>query len=398
MFQDSSIEEMPVVLDRLPDSVSDLFQDAGVWFDPVDYPLREGDPDCDRISPSLKKTVQSDFTTRKATLHALQTLNSGNALRRIALHPDGETLLSVGSLTRTSPSELTNTVQIWNWRTGQRLFSLQGHTAPITAMALSQDGKTLVTGSQDCTIKVWQVATGEELTTLKGHHSPITAIAISADGQMVVSSGCNQYEWLGRRADLTVRDRSLRIWNLPQGENTHILPCLTDVPILAVAMSGKGLLKIEQRPEAISLKTGEARFSLNWLTPYEQWLDMTPDWQRVATIVGRQVWIRKVATGEIRCRIQLDPADGAPHVAALSPDGQWFVAGYQRVDIHPKHRNYARRQNLLRIWDAETGQLLNSLGQADLGQGLWQAVQFSQNSRYLVTSVESGLKVWQCDR
>jgi WD40 repeat protein len=395
MFQNSSIEDTSVLLDRIPDSTPDLLHDAKVWLDreiaPLEDPLRYADPDSDWVLPPFIK--QPSQTS--PLLACLQTFNFVDAVRRIVIHPDEDTIFTVGSPTRSSQPESTHTIQVWNWRTGDRISSLEGHSAPITAIALSQDGKTLVSGSRDRTIKVWNASTGEELTTLTGHHSPITAIAISADGQTVVSSGCNQYESRDRQTHTTIRDRSLRIWNLPHNKVTHILPCITDIPTLMMAADGQ-LLKLEQRSQQVNLNTGETTSSLNWLAQDEQLLAITPDRTSAATIVGRQVTVRHVTTGEERCQIQLDTCDRAIHVSALSPDGKWFVAGFQRTNIHPKHGSYLTRQNVLRIWNAQTGEPLGCLSESDLGQGLWQSIEFSQQGRLLVTSVGSGLKVWQC--
>ncbi len=377
MFQNSSIEEMPVLLDRILDSAPDLLLDQ-TWFDreiaSLETPLRYPDPASHWIPPFIKPA-----------LDCVQTFNFGNAARRVLIHPHEETIFTVGSPTRNAPSEITNTIQVWNWRTGDHLFLLSGHQAPITAIALSHDGTTLVSGSHDRTIKLWHVATGKELATLKGHPTPIGAIAISADGKTVVSSGCNQYE---------IRDRNLRVWN--EGKITHILPCITDAPTLMTATSGSVLLKIEPRSEVVNLETGETFSKLNWLTSCEQVLTVAPDWQSAATIVGRQVIICEMTTGEIRCRIPLDLYDRAIQVSALSPDGKWFVAGFQRTEVHPRFASYLPRQNVLRIWNAQTGELLESLSQADLGQGLWQSLKFSQQGHLLVTSVGKSLKVWQC--
>ncbi|MBW4443187.1 MAG: hypothetical protein KME10_18495 [Plectolyngbya sp. WJT66-NPBG17] len=396
MFQDSSIEEMPTLLDRTPDSTLDLLHTAETWLDreiaPLEESLRYEDPKWDLASFTKQPTQTSETTA----LRCLQTFSFGDAVRRIVIHPNEETIFTVGSPTRDSQPESTNTIQVLNWRTGKRLFSLKGHQAPITTIALSRDGNTLVSGSRDRTIKVWNVSTGEERTTLTGHHSSVTAIAISADGQTVVSSGCNQYEIRDRRAYTTIRDRALRIWNLPEGKVTHILPCITDIPTLRMAASEKALLRIEPRSEVINLETGETISSLGWLTQCEQLLAITPDWESAATIVGRQVLLRQVKTGEIYCRIQLDLCDRALQVSALSPDGKWFVAGFQHTDTHPKFGSYLARRNVLRIWNAQTGEPFGCLSQANLGQGIWQSIQFSQQSRLLVTSVGNSLKVWQC--
>ena len=39
---------------------------------------------------------------------------------------------------------------------------LKGHTGWVCAVALSSDGKTVVSGSDDRTVRVWDVGSGEE--------------------------------------------------------------------------------------------------------------------------------------------------------------------------------------------------------------------------------------------
>lgn len=378
MFQDTSIDELPVLLDRLPDSAPD-------WFDDDIAPL-EKSLDADWVVQPLQPTIQTPVFS------CLQALRFDHSVRRILIHPDQKTIFTVGSPTRNSPAEATNTIQAWNWRTGDRTLCFKGHTAPIRAVALSQDGKVLVSGSDDHTIKVWNALTGEELSTLK-QDSSVTTIALSPNGKMLVSSGCNHYEIRDRQLQMNPRDRTLRIWNLSEGKIAHTLPCTTDIPMLVMGSSGKVLLKYEQQLEAVNLETGRTIPRLNWLKDCEQILAIASNWESAATVIDRQVTLRKVATGEVQCRIGLDLYDRSIHVSALSSDGKWFAAGFQRTELHPRHHSYLTGQNVLRIWDAQTGKQIGCLSESE--RGLWQSIEFSPRGRSIITSAGNSVKIWQ---
>ena len=78
-------------------------------------------------------------------------------------------------------------------------ISVGGHNEPVTALALSPDGKTLVTGSRDRTIRVWDLNTAKVVRTLQGHTDEVTSLAFSKDGNQLASSS---------------KDQGIRIWNL----------------------------------------------------------------------------------------------------------------------------------------------------------------------------------------
>lgn len=49
---------------------------------------------------------------------------------------------------------------------------LRGHTGPVVAVAFSQDGTRILTGSADNTARLWDAATGKLVATLAGHARP----------------------------------------------------------------------------------------------------------------------------------------------------------------------------------------------------------------------------------
>ena len=71
----------------------------------------------------------------------------------VALSPDGRHIVS-GSYDKI--------VQVWDAQTGQQVGNpLQGHTSSVSSVAFSPDGRHIVSGSWDNTIRVWDAQTGE---------------------------------------------------------------------------------------------------------------------------------------------------------------------------------------------------------------------------------------------
>jgi len=74
-----------------------------------------------------------------------------------------------------------------------------GHTAPVTSVIYSPDGKYVVSGSEDHTIKITEINSLAILKTLKGHGGIITAMAYSPGGKYIASASL---------------DRTIRIWDM----------------------------------------------------------------------------------------------------------------------------------------------------------------------------------------
>jgi WD40 repeat protein len=52
------------------------------------------------------------------------------------------------------------TARLWDAETGLELATLQGHTNLLTSVAISPDGKSLLTGSRDGTARMWDAPMG----------------------------------------------------------------------------------------------------------------------------------------------------------------------------------------------------------------------------------------------
>ena len=82
------------------------------------------------------------------------------------------------------------------------LASSRGTRGHVVALAISPDGRWLVTGSDDKTARLWDLKAEEPEATarvLKGHEGPVSALAISPDGRWLVTGS---------------EDKTARLWDL----------------------------------------------------------------------------------------------------------------------------------------------------------------------------------------
>jgi WD40 repeat protein len=68
------------------------------------------------------------------------------------------------------------TLKVWDLETGRELRTLEGHSGPVYGVAVSRDGRRVVSASGDNTLKVWDLEIGESLQNflscaVNGHHT-----------------------------------------------------------------------------------------------------------------------------------------------------------------------------------------------------------------------------------
>ena len=119
-------------------------------------------------------------------------------VKAVAFLPGGKRGLAAGG----------GDVYIWDLETGDKQHTFKGHSAEISALALSEDKKWAATSSSDRTIRLWNLETLKPGPVLKGHRGPVNGVAFSLDGKIVYSASY---------------DGTLRTWDSVTGALKQVL-------------------------------------------------------------------------------------------------------------------------------------------------------------------------------
>ena len=111
-----------------------------------------------------------DFRAHKSDVSCL----ARGGVNGLAISPDGKLLVS-GSWDKT--------VKLWSLPDGALVKTLEGHKGSVESVAIGSDGKLLVSGDHDATVKLWSLPDGALVKTLEDRGSTARSVAIGPDGE-----------------------------------------------------------------------------------------------------------------------------------------------------------------------------------------------------------------------
>jgi len=208
---------------------------------------------------------------------------------------------------------------------------LQGHTRPVGWLALSPDGRTLVTASEDRTARLWNVADQRPMHTLEGATNVVARARFDAAGQRVVTASAD--------GKARVYDRDGRLVATLTGHQTMVTDASFDPGggrVLTASYDGTA--------RVWDAGTGAQLAQLDARSPAE-WAGWSRDGRWLAACGGER-WIRIWDGQTLAHRRDLD--SGTQNMTcAFSPDGKLLAtAGVDRT---------------ARLWDVERGVLVRTL-------------------------------------
>jgi len=263
-------------------------------------------------------SLQADATLGKASSRIpyarKQFIGHSDSVLSVALSADGKYVLT-GSFDKTA--------RLWDAATGQEVRIFTGHINGVLSVAFSADGKYVLTGSFDKTARLWDAATGQEVHVFSGHTDAVYSVAFSPDGKYVLTGSS---------------DKTARLWDAATGQEVRVFTSHADA-VLGVAFS----------PDGKHILTGSR--------------DATARLWDAAT--GQEV---RVFSGH----------SGAVAGVAFSSNGQYVLTGSW--------------SGTARLWDAATAQTIRVFtGQA---QAVW-SVTFSPDGKYVLAgSLDKTARLW----
>jgi WD40 repeat protein len=206
------------------------------------------------------------------------------------------------------------------------------------AAAFTPGGERVLTGSKDGTLKLWDIATARLVRTFVGHKGDVTEVALSRDGSRALSGG---------------EDKTVRLWEVATGRLIRTIDAHpgshTNVNSVAFSPDGRRLLSSSYGDVAAKLWDAET---------------------------GRLVRTFRHAKGGLRSGLFAGLTS-----AVFSSDGTRVATA-------------GLGDKLVSVWDAETGQLLQSFWDPDSDRPYNVALAFSPDGTRLLAGESSSLRIW----
>lgn len=282
---------------------------------------------------------------------------------------DGRTVISSGN---------DWSLHFWNTRTSRLLRSLEGYKNDVIFLEFNPHNSTLISGSYDHAVRVWDVDSGQILHTFGGHRGYI-AVAVSSDGSTIAT--CSEQPiiqlWDIHRGQLSQQfsthvqgqrmlallafspdgqtlagsgaDSVIYLWERETGRLRQTLDGHADfVRALAFSPDGQTLASAGQ-DRTICLWSMKTKKRIRLLQGHDGWINSivySPDGQTLASLSSDltiRLW--DINSGEMRHVIQsLNTWAG---LLTYSGDGRFIAAGTQ--------------DHKVRVWDTNTGEMIHDL-------------------------------------
>ena len=245
-------------------------------------------------------------------------------------------------------------------------------------IAFTQSGDKIAVGAVDGDLTLWDLS-GEQQAALPGHTAEVTAIAFSADGRALATLDINKQVYLWNLEDSRLMSViNLSAWPAPSARIENIR--------LSADGGTLAILSVDTAPtiKVMDARAGKSLRTLKWTQharPFYNFM-FSPDWNTVAWVAGGTVQLMDVRSGSA------GPA--LAHEDALSewrfsPDGSTFATRTAETIA-------GKFTGVVKLWDPQSGAARHTLAHPDFVS----AIAFSPDWERIATATGFGeMHLWE---
>jgi COMPASS component SWD3 len=279
--------------------------------------------------------------SRIKSIQLLHTLTGHDNLAfggaALAITPDGRTLVSAAR---------DGKIILWDLKSGVKLRQWIGDKKGVSTLSISPDGQTILSGGIESNVKAWSFPSGQIIFTISGHTAPVSRILTfsepSINRQLMVSAS---------------DDSTIQVWQLGQGIGQQILVSTLTIK----GYTSDLLLTPDYRYVIINEKS---RGSGRHQPKIHVW-----DWKEKKVV--RQIAVPSSEMDSL----------------AVTPDGKYLIGG-SFGQLATKDRSI----HTLKLWNLATGKIIYEF--PDNSSSI-ESIILSKNGKYLLAGTYDGrLKVW----
>ena len=283
-----------------------------------------------------------------------------NPVWAIAVTPNGRTIVSGNN---------DGTIHLLDKRHGKILKVLGGHLGPVWSVAVSRDGRTIASGGADGTIKLWNLYSGKLIRTWEGQQEGVFSVVFSPDGRALASVG---------------KDKTFKLWEVEGGAELDTFKGIADEVHSVAFSSYKDTLFTGNGDGTIKMwnwKTGAFQATLTGHADAVSALTINPD----GKILASGGWDNTVRVWDITTDHGPEPSGEVTfnghgdriQSLAFSPDGATLASG----DL----------SGTIKLWPMD-GDPPSTLK----GHSTWVGLAFNPEDKTLISgSFDDTIKVWQ---
>jgi WD40 repeat protein len=245
--------------------------------------------------------------------------------------------------------------------------TLDGHTNFVWDVAITPDGRRILSASNDKTVRMWEVASGNHLTTFSGHSAYVCSLNLSSDGNQVAAGAA---------------DGSIKVWDLSSGViSAEIHHGAADAKVAWGALTNHlfsggadGVLRVWQLPERVCVRSVAAHTK-----PILKVAVLADGDSLVSVSADHTVRLCNSTTGE--CVRIFDGHTGEVNSVAVLADQRRIIS--------------ASEDRTLRLWDLDSGMCLATLrGHCEV---VWR-VAVSPDGRIAASgAADDTVRLWDLD-